>query len=252
MSSAAFPRVRSDRFAQLRSLVVCMSTRQGADAAAPFGFNLGFDLGDDDARVEAALHAFLESNEISPDEVAFMDQVHGAHVSDATEPGVYAATDAVVTNRQRLALAVRVADCTPVLLAAPADGVIAAVHAGWRGLAEGIVASTVAHMHARYGTVPGGILAYAAPGARACCYEVGDDVARRFPEACIVRESSGHIRLDLAAAARTQLLEAGVPGDAIEVDPLCTIHHETLFHSHRRDRDRAGRMLAVIALREEG
>lgn len=246
--SAPFPRIRSALFSQFRMLAFGMSTRQGAAADAPFGFNLGFGIGDNDGRVEEHLLAFLTSLDLSPDEVAFMDQVHEARVADALEPGVYTATDAIVTDRPGLALAVRVADCLPIVLYAPAENVLGAVHAGWRGTAEHLAARTLDHMASTYAVDPAGVFAVIGPSAHVCCYEVDDTVARLFPASVVARSGNGILKLDMPAATIQQLTDAGVPRDHIEIDPLCTICNPSLFHSHRRDGKRSGRMLSVACM----
>lgn len=147
--------------------------------------------------------------------------------------------DALITDRAGLAVSVRTADCYPILLADPVTRAVAAVHAGWRGTAARVVQETIARMHREFGTQPADLFAAIGPGIGECCYEVGEEVARQFG-----RESAGGI--DLAAANRGQLLEAGVlPGRIHSLD-LCTYCESRQFHSYRRDKDAAGRMISYI------
>ncbi|MBL0176556.1 MAG: peptidoglycan editing factor PgeF [Ignavibacteria bacterium] len=247
----AFPLVRSRLLSQFPHIVFGMSTRQGAANGEPYGFNLGFHVGDDPARVEERLRRFLDALGLAPDEIAFMDQVHGDRIAIAEEPGEYPACDALATRVPHLGLAVRVADCVPVVLYAPGENLVAAIHAGWRGTAAHIAAKTVAQLCETYGLQASDFCAYIGPGAAACCYEVGADIAALFPAAVLRPLDNGGAMLDLHAANARQLADAGLHAENIDADPLCTVHNEALFHSHRRDGETAGRMLAVIAIQEE-
>lgn len=180
-----------------------------------------------------------------------MQQVHGSAVAVVSESGLYPSIDALVTRVPRLALAVRIADCAPLILYAPAQNVLAAVHAGWRSIASGIVPAVIGCLHGACGVEANDLFAYIGPSARGCCYDIGSDIAELFPEEALRRRPDGGLRLDLAAALLRLLGDAGVPPGNMEADPLCSICHPALFHSHRRDGAASGRMLAVCALRDE-
>ena len=244
------PLIRSPLLAQFPHVALAQSTRQGADAGAPFGFNLGYGIGDDDTRVTAAVARFAERLDLDPEDLAFMNQVHGATVREVSEPGIHDDTDALITRLPHVGLTVRTADCVPVMLYAPAENLIAAVHAGWRGTAEHITRKTAERLIAEYHADPSALYAFIGASAAGCCYEIGEDVAALFPEGYIIRESGGNPRLDLKGLNRHQLEEAGIPSANIDVSDLCTIHEHTLLHSYRRDADRSGRMLTTIVLRE--
>jgi YfiH family protein len=250
-TSPALPLVRSRLLSQFPAIDAAMSTRQGAERGAPFGFNLGFAVGDDEARVEEHLLRFLARLDVAPDEVAFMEQVHGAEVAVVEEAGVHSGTDAVITRMPRLALAARTADCVPVLVYAPAARTIAAIHAGWRGASERIVGRTIALMHTECGAVPAEMVAFVGPSARGCCYEVSPDIAALFPASVVTERDGRNPLLDLQEAVVHHLRDAGLTGENIDVDRTCTICSPSLHHSHRRDGARAGRMLSVIVLRDE-
>jgi len=246
-----FPRIRSTLLSQFPNIVFAMSTRQGAEPNAPFGFNLGFNVGDDEARVEQQLTTFLAEFALSPDEVAFMEQVHDVHIAFAEKPGVYTDTDAIVTRTPELALAIRVADCLPIVLYVPSEGLIAGIHAGWKGTAKQITTKTVQYLVDEYNVRASEVFAYIGPGAAACCYEVSAEVAALFPDSCVTARATGNPKLDLHKANVHQLLGAGLPEENIETDATCTICNSSLFHSHRRDGATSGRMLAITYLKEE-
>ena len=140
----------------------------------------------------------------------------------------------------------------PLLLLDPVRPAVAAVHAGWRGVAAGVVPSAVARLHAVFGADPARCLAAVGPAIGGCCYEVDRPVAeamRRapwWPDAARAA-SPGKWYLDLRAAVRAQLTAAGLRPERIEVTPGCTRCQPDLFFSYRRERA-TGRMAACIRL----
>ncbi len=173
--------------------------------------------------------------------VAWARQIHSATVLPAM-PGVCGEGDALMTNERGLALAVTVADCVPVLLAGP-EG-IAAAHAGWRGLAGGVLGATVRAAAPR----PERWTAWIGPAIGACCYEVGYDVAEQVAAASapevVTPGPAGRPHLDVPGAARRQLEMAGIG----EVRCLlrCTRCDAERLWSYRRQGKAAGRNLAFI------
>jgi polyphenol oxidase len=251
MADADLPRIRSLLLASFPHVAFGMSTRQSGASDAPLGFNLGYGLADDDARVTENMTRFSALVGLEPEHLAFMRQVHGDTVRVVTEPGVYDETDALITREPGIGLVARVADCAPIALYSPAAAAAAVVHAGWRGTAAHIARKTVELLRTECGAEPPGIYAFIGPCAGACCYEVGEDVAALFPGEVILRDGErGARRLDLRAANLAQLIAAGIPVENIEIDPLCTIHERAVLHSWRRDGEASGRMLACITLRE--
>jgi polyphenol oxidase len=176
--------------------------------------------------------------------------VHGAGVARVDGPaGVVRGRDALVTDRPGLPLLATFADCYPVLLFDPGRPALALVHAGWRGTAAGIVALAVQAMASEYGSVAAGLLAGIGPGICGPCYEVGEEVARRFDQAFVRPSPCGDGRrlLDLAAANRAQLAAAGVPAERIHVHGACT-RESAVLPSHRRSPDGA-RFACIAAIR---
>jgi YfiH family protein len=168
-------------------------------------------------------------------------QVHEATVRRATEPPgpqrPHAPEDGQATALEDAPALVFVADCLPVMLVA--DGAVAALHGGWRGLAAGIVAEGVAAL--RELGAEGPIQAVLGPSARGCCYEVGEEVHEVFER---YDARVGERNLDLAKVASTQLREAGV--DAVHDVGLCAMCWFGLFFSHRRDNGVTGRQAGVV------
>jgi YfiH family protein len=177
-------------------------------------------------------------------------QVHGATavlVSD--RPGAGRVLDAgeadvLATPLSGVGLVVQTADCAPILLAG--REAVAAAHAGWRGTAAGAATAAVRAVRS-LGEDPAGLSAWIGPTIGPCCYEVGGEVAAQFAGAFVRQGCGGRFVLDVAAANRAQLEEAGVPAGAIAVHPACTKCGGDRFASWRRDGVKAGRMIGLIA-----
>ena len=174
--------------------------------------------------------------------VAFSAQVHGAACKRASGPGSVGDADAIWTDVPGLLLAVRTADCVPVLVAG--QGVVAAIHAGWRGLAAGVIPSTLDRLSAH-----GPFLAVVGPSICGDCYEVGEEVvagiSRWVPEDRFVDRTRGKPHVDPGAAAIAQLAAAGV--ERVKRLEVCTKCDDRLW-SHRQSGPLAGRQVGVIGL----
>jgi YfiH family protein len=189
----------------------------------------------------------------APAWVAHVRQVHGTDVV-RVEAGSRAAAlaetpaDALCTALPQVALAIRTADCVPVLLADPAGGACAAAHAGWRGLAAGVLGRTVDALTALSGMPADRLVAAIGPSIGPCCFEVGDEVADAFAPTEVMRPSGGaRPHVDLWAAARARLQQAGLRPERVFVAgggarPPCTSCEAARFASYRRS-TRAGRPL---------
>ena len=182
-------------------------------------------------------------------------QVHGARIVRASEIGPAGVeADGVWDRIERISdrfLAVRTADCVPILMAARDGSFVAAVHAGWRGTAQRIVQRAVRVLEEQ-GCPPQTLVAVAGPSIGPCCYPVALEVAAAVAAAsgvaveAVARCEPGQVRLDLPAANRLQLLDAGIPEEAIHRAPWCTACEAELFFSYRREGVAAGRQLSLI------
>ena len=166
--------------------------------------------------------------------------------------------DALISNTPGVLLAVKTADCVPILIGDPQTGAFAAVHAGWRGTSASIVVRAITQLKKEYAVRFPNLHAAIGPAANVCCYEVGPEVVglfkERFPESesMFAPTSDGHARIDLQKANRHQLLSAGVAPEKIHVAPLCTMERTDLFFSYRREKTRygrVGRLMSVIGRR---
>jgi YfiH family protein len=162
--------------------------------------------------------------------------------------------DALVTDRPGVMVAVRTADCVPVLVHDPERRVVAAIHAGWRGAVAGIVPRTIALMASRFGSDPARLRVSIGPSAGVCCYEVDEPVINRVGHACLAKgevlrdRPGGKVHLDLKALIREQVQGMGASSGSVTVVNLCTICHDDLFFSYRRDGKVIGTMVSAIGL----
>jgi hypothetical protein len=179
--------------------------------------------------------------QVRPDDFAGLKQIHSNLVFVADGQGLCGEGDALVTGRIGLAIAVRTADCYPILLADTRHRAVAAVHAGWRGTVTHVVEKALEKMKAEFGTSPADVNAAIGPGIGVCCYEVGEEVARQFGF-----EHRTH--LDLVSENRKQLEAAGVQHQNIEALGVCTYCDAERFFSYRREKEKAGRMTSFIRI----
>ncbi len=189
---------------------------------------------------------FLDELGFPRGKIAAAQQVHGNRVQVVTEPGTVAGTDGLITRSQGLFLSIATADCLPVFIWASNGALVALLHAGWRGTAAGIAGDAVRIIHSEGGIQPEDLAVLLGPCISQPFYEVGSEVARRFPAACLRPSRRGRFLLDLKEANRIQLIAAGVPGEAIFSDDRCTFDNSDVFFSYRRQGALAGRIIAVI------
>lgn len=214
------------------------------------GTGLDFELG---IPVQGARGAARSSWMLS------VKQVHGTDalvVDRALTPAdrFQGGWDALVTDQPGIMVAVRTADCVPVLVHDPQRRVVAAIHAGWRGAVAGIVPKTIALMESRFGSIPEHLRVSIGPSAGVCCYEVDepvlDKLRQEFPgwERVVRSRRSGKAHLDLRTLIREQAQAAGTGPESITAVNLCTICHEDLFFSYRREGRVIGTMVSAIGL----
>lgn len=236
-----------------RGVQALTTRRYGAGVSPPpfDQFNLGNRHaadGDDPAHVEHN-RQLLQQGLALPSPPHWLRQVHGTAVlrfdAPARPGGDEPVADAAVTSVPGVVLAILTADCLPVVLAAADGSEIGAAHAGWRGLADGMLEATVAAMH----TPPQQLLAWLGPAAGPADYEIGEEVYQAFvgpapvAAAAFTATRPGHWNVDLYALARQRLQAAGVDPHRVHGGTCSTIADPGLF-SHRRDR-RTGRMATL-------
>jgi YfiH family protein len=271
--------------ARLPWLVHGFSTRLGGSSnlRGEKALNLGFTNWDHREAVVANRRALLRALDAEEMQLAPLRQFHSDVIYVLSDsPQEPPRGDASITSIPGFILGVQTADCVPILLADTKRRIVAAVHAGWRGTLKRIVMKTVGRMQMVFGTQPKDIAAALGPAVAGCCYEVGPEVAQAFagqftvarewfegpfdrliaddspnPLQWLNRMPPGHqpppsrVHLDLRAANRWQLLEAGVAAGNISSSDLCTACRTDLLFSFRREGKDSGRLMAVIGIRPE-
>ena len=265
------------------------STRPGGVSNCYGGtaLNLGFTSADTAENVERNREAFLtalnaKEGSGTPWPLLYGKQIHSATVHQVEiASGEHFVGDGLITNASGLLLAIKTADCVPVLVADVKRRAVGAFHAGWRGTVARIVEKGVGEMRRHFGSEPDDLRAAIGPSIRRCCYSVGAEVRAqfesqfsyaselfeevfdanavhvRYPLLFLNQRAPGHgelgpeIHLDLVEANRRQLLCAGLREECIEVVKSCTACDTARFFSHRVEFGNTGRMMAVIGIRPE-
>ncbi|MGB6432392.1 MAG: peptidoglycan editing factor PgeF [Candidatus Acidiferrales bacterium] len=276
--------LESAQLARLPWLVHGFSTRVDTAASAKSApFNLGFTERDSRPAVAARRHRFAAALGAADWPFAAARQFHSDVIHVISEPRIPAQpprADALLTQTPGILLTVQTADCVPILLVDTRRRAIAAIHAGWRGTLARIAQKTLGKMRMSFGTRPADVIAALGPSIGPCCYEVGPEVAQLFaaqfsaaknwfagpfdrlssgeepnPLPWLNMMPPGHqpppprVQLDLRAANRWQLLDAGVPSARIAVSPLCTACRTDLLFSYRREGAATGRLMSAIGIR---
>ncbi len=176
--------------------------------------------------------------------LASLRQIHSVDVVDAGgRMGCLGEGDGLIENTPGVIVGIKTADCIPILMVDPVHRAVAAVHAGWRGTVQKIGGNAILQMQKRFSTRAQDLHVAIGPGIGKCCYEVGSEVLEQFRE-----YSPGPSYLDLADINRRQIADCGVPAAQIYMADICTMCDPD-FHSFRRDKQQAGRMLSVVGVR---
>jgi YfiH family protein len=254
-------------------------------AVAPHGFtHRRPDLSVTDGGGRDGWRHLEEAFDVSRHGIVRLRQMHGADVFTVAQAEAprqtadeWAAADASVSNHPSLAVSVRVADCVPVLLADRRTGAVAAIHAGWRGAAAGVIAATVGRMSSAFSSAPSDLIAAVGPSIGPCCYRVGPELRevfvlaryradrldqwfRPFPPVTARRGVPGSdpashdgrppAWLDMWRTVEDLLADAGLQAHNIHAARVCTSCYRETFHSYRVDGPNAGRMVGVIRRHE--
>jgi polyphenol oxidase len=219
--------------------------------------NLGFTHWDSPERVAANRKLFLAALNLDKAPLVTLHQIHSDRVhiiKDVTDQWNQADGDALVIRAESYAVAVQTADCLPILLADPKNRVAAVVHSGWRGTLMHILPKTIEAMKREFGCDPAQLVAAIGPGIRACCFEVGEEVADLFMkefEDCLSKAMDarpGKFLVDLPKVLELQLKGAGIKPENSHDIGVCTCCNFNEFFSYRAEGQNSGRMMAVIGM----
>jgi len=215
------------------------------------GLNYGLNVSDQEEVVLKNRSELLEYLHFPKETstIVFPIQTHSNNVvivTNENKNSEFKNTDALITNTPSILIGILSADCVPILLYDPIKGVVAAVHAGWRGTVAEIVICTIQRMMQAFNSAPSTIVVGIGPSISSTNFEVGDEVAIHFKDMCKCTGTNGKIHVDLWLANKLQLLEIGIKEYNISISGLCTFANNTYFYSARKDGIQTGRLASVI------
>ena len=255
--------LEDDRFSSFSFLPHGFCTRCGGVSEGVFAsLNAGGQVGDLEDSVRRNLSLIGEVFAIQEGCMALMGQVHGDRIcvidGDGAPPESIPECDGMVTDRPGVALAVKTADCVPILFVDPVRRVIGTAHAGWRGTALGIAGKMAGIFRERFACRYEDLLVAIGPSIGPCCYQVDAPVREAFavrPGAdrllCPCLDQEGQWRLDLPLANRLELTALGIPAGNISTAGHCTACRTDLFFSHRAEHGRTGRQISFLMLADD-
>jgi YfiH family protein len=234
-----------------KKIIAAQSTRLGGMSKAPYhSLNLGKSTNDNPEHVLENRKLFFSSIGSDVSNVAMSGQVHQTEILLANKPIMEKGYDAIISNTPQLCIAVSIADCTPILIHDTKNNAVAAIHAGWKGTAAGIVSKTLLKMQQQFNTKGENCLAYIGACIGYDAFEVDDDVAKYFNESVKkFNANNNKFYIDLKTENKSQLLQAGLTEKNIEVSGYCTVSHNNLFFSHRKEKGITGRMMVSIGIK---
>jgi len=236
-------------FKRFPEIVFGFSTKIGPNAKPPYYFNLSYSV--DDAKEIVDSNRALFFNELGLNEkiVSYQKQVHEDKINTVSSFGSCGESDALITSKMNLGLAISSADCPAIFIYDPKEKVIAAVHSGWKGTQKKILRKTIQKLKTDFNSDASNLICYIGPSISQKNYEVGEDVAAKFDGEFVVKNEN-KFYLNVSGANYKMLVDDGVKGGNIQVSGLCSYEYENLLHSYRRDGQKSGRALGVIAMRE--
>lgn len=235
-------------FSYYKEIICGFSTKIAAGRTAPFYFNLSFSVGDNKETVAQNRIIFFSSLALKYNNVAYQAQVHGDNVTYVEDGGSAGESDALITDKPGIGLAVSIADCAPIFIYDPVVKIISAVHSGWRGTKEKILFRTISKLK-EFGGKAENFVVYVGPSISKNVYEVGSEVAEHFDKKYLNPKGNKYL-LDVSGINYDILLQSGVKRNNIQLSKLCTYAMKDILHSYRRDGEKSGRSLGVIAMKE--
>lgn len=243
-----------------------VTTRLGGHSALfkPNDLNMSFNVGDDkqmvmDNRIKVAKSLILDitqaiaTRQTHTKHIQCVDYSYAGRGHDSFQSGLEN-TDGLITNCANLPLLLFFADCVPIILFDPVKHVLSVVHAGWRGTTSSIAATAIEKMHAEYSCNPIDCHAFIGPSIGPCCYEVDNIVADAvvetfdFNQQVLTPKANGKWHLDLWKTNALILQGAGLLAENIITSDICTIEHNDLFFSHRKEQGKTGRISVMASL----
>jgi polyphenol oxidase len=236
-------------FKRFPEIIFGFSTKIGPDAKLPYYFNLSYSVEDDKEIVDSNRKLFFRKLGLSEKLVSYQKQVHEDKISLVNSFGSCGESDALITTRKNLGLAISSADCPAIFIYDPKERVIAAVHSGWRGTEKKILMKTIQKLKTDFNSDASNLICYIGPSISQKNYEVQEEVASKFDNEFVVKNKN-KFYLNVSGANNKMLVDEGIKEVNIQVSGLCTYEYENLLHSYRREGIKSGRALGIIAMME--
>jgi YfiH family protein len=233
---------------QYEEIIFGLSTKIGADRKPPYYFNVSTSVGDDEKIVKENRELFFQELGLKTAEVAIQRQVHGDKINYVDKGGLFGESDALITNKKKLGLAISTADCTPIFIFDKKNKIIAAVHSGWRGTEKKILLKVLNKLKEDYNSFPEELIVYIGPSICQKNYEVGKEVAEKFEQKYLLPRGEKYL-LDVSGINYDILRDFKIPEENIQLSSYCTFEMKYLLHSYRRDGQHSGRAIGIIAMR---
>ncbi len=241
--------IESRLLKQFPEIIFGFSTKNGPKNNSRYNFNLSLTVGDDPALVIKNREIFYNELGLTTDKVAIQKQTHSDIITIVEKPGMIGESDAIITAKAGIGLAVSSADCVPSFIYDKKKKLVSGIHSGWRGTQRKILLKTILELKKQFNSDPIDLFVFVGPSISQKNYEVGEDVASQFDQKYSLRDG-GKIYLDVLQANIDMLHQAGIPDNQIEVSPLCSFEEKDLLHSYRREGDLSGRALGIIAMKD--
>jgi purine-nucleoside/S-methyl-5'-thioadenosine phosphorylase / adenosine deaminase len=240
--------IKSLLLSQHKEIVFGFSTKIGAERKPPYYFNMSASVGDDEKIVKENRELFFKELGLKYENVALQKQMHGDKINYVTEGGFYGESDALITDKKKLGLAISTADCTPIFLFDKKNKIIAAVHSGWRGTEKKILLKVLQKLKEDFNSSSEDLISYIGPSISQKNYEVGKEVADKFNEKYLLPKGEKYL-LNVAGINYDILINFGIPKGNIQLSSYCNFEMKYLLHSYRRDGLQSGRTFGIIAMR---
>ena len=236
-------------FKQFPEIVFGFSTKIGPNAKPPYYFNLSYSVDDNKEIVDSNRALFFNELGLNEKMLSYQKQVHEDKINTVSSFGSCGESDALITRKKNLGLAISSADCPAIFIYDPVQKVIAAVHSGWRGTEKKILRKTIQKLKTDFNSDASNLICYIGPSISQKNYEVQEEVAAKFDSEFVVKYEN-KFYLNVSGANFKMLTDEGVKEVNIQVSGLCTYEYEKLLHSYRRDGQKSGRALGIIAMKE--
>lgn len=235
-------------FSQFPNVVFGLSKKANHTDDDKYNFNMSRSIGDDEDKVLNNREMFFNSLGLTSKNVVIQKQTHSDIVNIIDEFKVNLVGDALITKAKNLGLAISTADCTNIYIYDPKEKIIAAVHSGWMGTEKRILDKTLQILFNNFNVNAKNLFVFFGPSICQDNYEVGADFQSKFDEKYLTKRRE-KIFLDLKSVNKDILTNSGIPTSQIEISEVCSFENNK-FHSYRRDKNKSGRALGVIALRD--